>query len=117
MYSQLLKPSQGPEVPYRRRTPIIITLRLLLLGLAYAPTDCVASMLEPEAHEELAVLGHLMLPARAYTMLLTSLGFQLQPVPHLAVHGVALLAIMRRTPDLCRVHYFQDNHVRELLER
>ncbi|GAB4821332.1 hypothetical protein N2152v2_008378 [Parachlorella kessleri] len=101
----------------RRRTTIVVLLRLLLLGLAYAPTDCVASMLEPEAHEELAVLGHLMLPARAYTMLLTSLGFQLQPAQHLAVHGVALLAIMRRTPDLCRVHYFQDPHVTELLER
>ena len=48
---------------------------------------------------------------------ISSLGFQLAPLPHLALHSLAVAVIMAHTRTVCLVPYFQDARVRAALRR
>ena len=73
---------------------MVVALRLALLLLAAPPTNCAATQLMPEA-EDLWVLGHLAVPARAYT-LLASAARLLAGGPGLASGGRAASGLLWR---------------------
>jgi hypothetical protein len=96
---------------------MIVALRLLIGLLAIAPTNYAIATHVPHSDNTLLVLGHLMFPAHAYTLLFSSLCLQLQPAQHLWVHTAATILVIPHSRSMCSAPYFQDAGVDSTLAR